>query len=203
MIHTMFPSFYMVEFDESFYEYKNGLIATVNRLRNENDGVEKSNVGGWQSENFHPLYSPQFFKDEFGSKVVKFITDSINKELHPLFTCSISGLWINVNPPLSYNETHVHPGSKLSGAFYVRVPEDSGSFVFVNTAENRNPLNPFLKNQEIFEEMYIKPYDGQLIVFDSHMPHRVVVNDSKQDRISIAFNIDISVDMEKLNGSKE
>jgi len=198
MIHNFFPSFYMLEFDESFYDYKNGLIETVNRLRQENVGVEKSNVGGWQSENYHPRYSPQFFKDEFGSKVVQFILDSVNKELNDMFTCSISGLWINVNPPQSYNETHTHPGSKLSGAFYVRVPEESGNFVFVNTAENKSPLNPFLKNHEIFEELHVKPFDGQLLIFDSHMPHRVTENNSKQDRISIAFNIDISVNMEKV-----
>ena len=192
MINEIFPQFYSDYFDEEFHTYKKELISLIDELSAE-DGRTVSNKGGWQSENYHPKFKPEFFKNEYGMRVVDFILSSATSLLNPMFAAKISGLWINVNPPGSYNEEHIHPNCLLSGVFYVRVPENSGNLTFVNSSEQRMPLSPFLSEHTIDSDYEVKPYDGQMILFRSDLRHKVGTNQSQHNRISIAFNLEVAL----------
>ena len=109
----------------------------------------------------------------------------------------ISNAWININSKGGSNGLHYHPGSSLSGVFWINVPKDSGNIVFrnPNTFIERSTIRAYtdhlvasLNKDEIF---YIEPQEGYMVLFPSHIQHMVKENMSNKDRISVSFNIHI------------
>ena len=109
----------------------------------------------------------------------------------------ISNAWININSNGGSNALHDHPGSSLSGVFWINVPKDSGELVFKNPntfiefstmrAYNDDLTASFNK----YESFYLEPKEGCMVLFPSHIQHKVKENMSNKDRISISFNIHI------------
>lgn len=159
--------------------------------KNDKDGRNLSNIGGYQSNDLNI------------DLVLKYI--EIPKVLDLLFQeCSniikknivISNIWININKFGDYNNKHSHPGSVLSGAFYVDIPDlenDGGEFLFHrNRSHIDYSLHSLLENVENPEDFYAeytyKPIPGQAVIFPSSLEHSVRSNSSNKDRISLSFN---------------
>jgi Putative 2OG-Fe(II) oxygenase len=68
-------------------------------------------------------------------------------------------------------------GAHVSCAFYVKVPPNSGDFVF------NYKLNPYIGRQHV-----IKAEPNKFVMFDSTMPHYVTKNCSDDKRIVISMN---------------
>lgn len=94
----------------------------------------------------------------------------------------IAGLSLS-HPPFWFNiaeigqKTGVHDHAKLatvSGVVYLKSEPLAGDLFF--TKEGRSDL-------------CIKPEDGKMVLFPSHLKHGVHVNRSTQRRISLAFNL--------------
>jgi len=155
--------------------------------------VKKSNVGGY--------HSPDLSKDE---KEFQEFLEEITNEANSLIKhygfnneLIVSNFWLNVNGYKDYNETHTHPGSILSGVYYVDVPKNSGEIIFENgeknlissfwnnlTVKNYTPLNSV-------KHLY-KPKNNLLLIFPSWLSHYVLPNlNEKQKRLSISFNFEI------------
>lgn len=156
----------------------------LNKKLQDPTGVLLSNCGGWQS----------------ASETESIITDKLYELIQPIqqsFTkhLQVINSWININPTGSFNNKHFHPQCDLAGVYYVDVPENSGDLVF----ESPQAFHCFGEldsyTSEIKEawgqhlERSITPMNGLLIVFPSYISHGVKVNQSKEDRISISFNI--------------
>ena len=107
-------------------------------------------------------------------------------------------MWLNINGPYSYNVSHRHPNVELAGVLWVKQTPDSGRFVFDNldvgyrdamliNATDREHLEKYKMPPE-----YVPKYkDGTLCIFPANLTHRVEINETKEDRISISFNIKI------------
>ena len=86
--------------------------------------------------------------------------------------------WFNIAGPEESTGWHNHKErSELSGVYYLHVPYNSGDIHFRKKIDN-----------ETFE-WEIKSQTGKLILFDSEIEHSVPENKSKENRISIAFNL--------------
>ena len=86
--------------------------------------------------------------------------------------------WFNIAGPGESTGWHDHKErSKLSGVYYLHVPDNSGDIHFRKKIDD-----------ETFE-WKMKSKTGKLILFDSSIEHSVPENKSKEDRISIAFNL--------------
>jgi len=156
-------------------------------------GIDRSNNGGWHSElllekeRFHKYKE---FIEKYIEKSLEFFTNS-GIEIVP------SNYWININGINSINTEHNHPGSDISGCFWIKASEFSGSFRFTNpNAFIHNPLlktfNFECKSQYYFSEKYFfRPIEGEMILFPSNMNHCVFKNEDDNDRISIAFNLKV------------
>jgi|ETNmetMinimDraft_21_1059911.scaffolds.fasta_scaffold13134_5 uncharacterized protein (TIGR02466 family) len=150
-----------------------------------------SNRGGWQSS-FDYTYGPNPILDavertlrhEFFSITLKY-----GQEFH------IEDLWININKPGSFNHKHDHPGSVFSGVFWINAPKDSGQLVFDNPNtftmwdEMSSYSDQFQKILPVHPAYYMTPTEGMIILFPSSLYHKVDVNQSEEDRISVSFNI--------------
>ena len=91
-------------------------------------------------------------------------------------------MWFNINYTGSSNIKHTHPGSALSGVFYINIPDNSGNITFHHIDSH----GLFFTQDSTFS---INPHDGLMILFPGTLLHDVEINNSKENRISIAFNI--------------
>tara|TARA_B100001093_G_scaffold274779_1_gene262673 strand:+ start:2322 stop:2894 length:573 start_codon:yes stop_codon:yes gene_type:complete len=86
---------------------------------------------------------------------------------------SFPPFWFNAAKPNEMTGLHNHSGlSVLSGVAYLQADKNSG--------------NLFFKNEEEFE---FEPAVGKIIIFPPHLKHGVRLNESGNERISLAFNL--------------
>jgi hypothetical protein len=141
-------------------------------LKLNSPGVQKSNKGGWQSE------------DILENKNFNFLHQVISEIAFKAFNQKITlvGMWGNISSKYHYNAIHHHGRphhgnlkNNWSGVYYLQTFKNSGDFTIHNQCDT--DLN----------ESYNFP-PGTLILFPSNLPHSVDPNMEDQDRISIAFN---------------
>lgn len=85
---------------------------------------------------------------------------------------------------------HTHPGSEISGAYYVKVPKQLD-------AENREGQltlidpRPAARQSLMFagKSINVIPEEGKGVIFPSWVEHSVYPHQSDEDRISVSWNI--------------
>ena len=169
--------------------------------RNDEKGVEVSNVGGWQSDNIVNEAHTEFVK------LKNKIEDAANFYHHGIqlkktHHQKIDNIWVNINQKGQSNEFHLHTFSCLSGAFYLakgKVP-----IVFRHPYHDIN--NYYWKSSFIEQwnntnsgEWTIEPEPNLLLIFPPWVWHKVSMNKEDIDRISFSFNTQIH-ETEKGNG---
>ena len=187
--HSVFPSIF-TETQCDLYPYiRKDLIDWIYDYQSNTDGVLLTNRGGWQSsDDFHKQESFSVFKSYIFNNITQSLTHYNQKFV-------IDNMWININKKGNYNITHNHPGCFLSGVFWVKVPENCGNLMF------RNP-NAFVQDKLIksatdsisrdynyYYTFEFVPNEGTMVMFPAHLDHLVEPNESDEDRISIAFNL--------------
>ena len=142
---------------KSLYEYKTEFP----------EGVKKSNIEGYQTEDNLHFYST-FYP----------LANKLNYILSENFECpcNIVSLWGNISPPKSLNMVHIHPGCDFAGVLYLDTPPNSGDILFYD----------FSKKDRLVRH---KPIPKKLIIFPWDLYHSVELNLSNQYRISLSFNI--------------
>lgn len=95
-----------------------------------------------------------------------------------------SAFWSVVHARGEMTNLHSHEtsenyegGAHVSAAFYVKVPPNSGDFVF------QYKPNPYIVRQEV-----VTPEPNKFVMFDSTMPHFVTKNHSDDLRIVVSMN---------------
>jgi len=145
-----------------------------------------SNHGGWQSSDIIANECPEI------DRLVKYLNQEVNECAAQvgLKELQIYNLWININPPGSYNHLHNHVGSVFSGVYYVEAEPEQGNIQF-----ERNDGAEYHLPTDIAKETYFSctrstyaAKTNALYIFPSWLKHSVQGNYSKSDRISLSFN---------------
>lgn len=101
----------------------------------------------------------------------------------------ITDCWVNKTNFLQSHHKHSHPNSIVSGVFYLQDMDSSPI--------NFSMEDPWVKHTEYIKfykqtipeiETQVNLEKGKLILFPSHLVHRVLPNKEKMARYSIAFN---------------
>ena len=157
-------------------------------------GINKSNIKGWHSKDFNlSEKEPQNFISFMSSSIEQVMIDmNWDKEKQ---LAKIDNMWAIVNIGGSANLRHQHGNSTISGAYYVRAPENCGDIVFYDPRpapvySYPNAKQPNSLNAQVNA---ISPKEGALVLFPSYLDHSVNENLSKNERIVISFNIRISM----------
>jgi len=170
------------------------VLKYIYQERKKIPGVIKSNRGGWQSP---AIYAD--FDNILLSTAQKEVGDyfSINRIFREGVKIDFLNMWININKKTNYNETHIHPASHLAGVWWIKVPKDSGK-LFFNSPHWFEQYHEMICYSDEFKEAvctypdyYIDSCEGGIVLFPSHLYHRVSESNSNQDRISVSFNINI------------
>lgn len=104
---------------------------------------------------------------------------------------SYANCWSIIFGTAGSSNYHTHPGAQISGTYYLQVPDDleeDGKFC---VPDQRTIA---LNTHEGASTWRYSPKVGQGLVFGSWMPHYVESHFSKDDRISISWNITIEDD---------
>ena len=85
------------------------------------------------------------------------------------------GFWFNAQAPGQGTSVHNHDENDelLSGVYYIRVPDKSGQLVLLDGQLTTRAT----------------PKAGNFLFFPPSLPHRVDVNRSQEQRLSLAFNL--------------
>tara|TARA_Y100001951_G_C11280577_1_gene265084 strand:+ start:1025 stop:1687 length:663 start_codon:yes stop_codon:yes gene_type:complete len=190
-----FPTPLYSEKVENALELNKHLFKTIKECKVKNEGLNKTNRGGWHSP--MDLHLRKEFKPIVDELLQ--VQNAVSKNEGYTSSMDIKAMWANINYPGSYNVPHVHPNSNWSGAYYVKVPKDSGNINFHDPrikAEMIEPEQlPVQKlEQRLWKDVTFIPKEGDLILFPAYLTHEVFTNDSKEKdeagwRVSISFNL--------------
>lgn len=113
--------------------------------------------------------------------------------LKPGISVYFSDGWLNINPPNSFNWEHEHPNAFYSCVVYLKTPKNCGQISFRSSCYQYSSfLDEATKNKlGIHGSYFYSPNAGDVLLFPGTLLHRVYPNKSKEDRISIAFNLTI------------
>ena len=102
----------------------------------------------------------------------------------------ITDMWSNVLKPGETHRPHTHSNNILSGVYYVEAEQTSG-IIFTDPRPQAGVIQPDVTKQFVDNASVIK-YDSatnRMILFPSWLQHYVPINETKSNRISIAFNV--------------
>ncbi len=159
--------------------------------KNDQQGQQKSNIGGWQSaDDLHtrPVFQPLF-------TALMAVLDDVSKayNVHPNAELYFQNAWANVNYPGTSNAPHIHASSAFSGAYYVRMAAGCGAIEFLDPrsgASMARPLYPQLSQNALTQpRVSFTPDPGTLFIFPGWLLHHVHANQSRDLRVTIAFNL--------------
>jgi|TARA_R100000482_G_scaffold104042_1_gene46769 uncharacterized protein (TIGR02466 family) len=92
----------------------------------------------------------------------------------------------------AYNERHhhdAHSGVFMSGVFYVKCPEGSGKIRFYDPRPHINTAPDMRYYNAGNTHHWFTPVPNTLLMFPAWLEHDVEINKSKEERISISFNV--------------
>ena len=180
---------------ENYDDHRVAIIQFLESIRESDEGVSKSNHGGWHSSNNlfeynHPdviwlikeLYqnSHSCVKTQYG---------------HGEFKLDLKEMWVNINEAGAWNAPHVHSPRIWSGVFYAKVndkPAKDGLVANEGDLMLFNPLPMGRENNRPVTTSY-SPKNGYMILFPSYLLHMVCPHKEDETRISIAFNFDVDM----------
>lgn len=155
--------------------------------RKKNDiGRKLSNFGGFQSNDILAGQSSQI--DKLVNHLNLEVTNICRQvALPPL---EIKNIWLNINPPGSYNELHNHADAVLSGVYYIDATDKQGNIQFHRDDNAEYHLPQYLEKITYFNatRATYAAKSGALYIFPSWLKHQVEGNQSNTDRISLSFN---------------
>jgi len=153
-----------------------------------------SNYGGWHSKQLtgyipalNELFHNVNLRLEALHKVFNFRDD---------IKLNIDNCWVNINGKGHVNNPHTHRGWTFSGVYYVTGHDNCGDLVLEHPSQQfpyHYAEQPFKESsiERSMSNVYYKPEPCKLIIVPSWIKHYVLPNLTDQDRISIAFDVNI------------
>ena len=83
---------------------------------------------------------------------------------------------------------HNHNNCMFSGVLYLKINDNSGGINFNNYENFRFQLIPTKYDMLNGKDYTIKPKTGTIVFFPSEMHHKILQNESNEERVSLAFN---------------
>lgn len=181
---SIIPNFQ--ELNAKLYKYIKNLYS------NNPDGITKSNLMGWHSEDFDlESHEPKYFINSISSCLNDAFLDMgwdlANQKV------KITSMWSVINKKNASNSRHIHSNNYISAAYYVKAPENCGDIVFHDPRSVTTFRYPKISKQNKLNSnvFTIQPKEGLLALFPSYLYHSVDLNRTNEERIVISFNINL------------
>lgn len=99
--------------------------------------------------------------------------------------------WVNIMPRHVVHGLHLHPGSTVSGTYYVRMPCGAPGLKFEDPRLDRYMAAPPRRASASLDARTwhtVPARAGQVVMFESWLRHEVPANTVDAERVSISFN---------------
>jgi len=142
----------------------------------------RKNGGNWASVETNVLDLPEWklLKDSVQTELDLIVRDFYDLDLNKT-KIVITQSWLNVNNDSDHHPMHNHPNSMMSGVIYLNTGEEDAIRFTDNRFNTRMSFMPVPTMNHPVEK-------GDIILFDSQLPHSVDVAKRKEKRVSLAFN---------------
>ena len=164
---------------------------------------------GWLNTNVYKLYIPitqpnatSFYIEDKANGLISDVMGIVRVgeksnllKIKPETEFYITTSWAVKFLPGGSAHEHSHVNSLFSGVLYLKAAEETGQITFHKYQKYLNFSSPTISleftEQNIFNSSTwsITPIENQIIIFPSNLMHSVDINNSKDDRISVAFNM--------------
>ncbi len=177
------------------------LLDTISSEREKDKkGIQRSNfrnLGGWHSHN--DLHHLKAFKPLVD--LIHACAASISElnGYHDATILEIGTMWAIVNPPGSFNRSHIHPACLWSGVYYVQTPENCGDVEFTDPRTENLICPPRYRpnkrrQKACWSKVTFTPTAGRMLIFPNWLYHAVTPNMStahgaEADRVIVSFNL--------------
>lgn len=103
--------------------------------------------------------------------------------------------WFSINRKNSYHGIHHHCPDIWSGVYYVQADQEDATISFMNTnimntnwpyRSGKTNLNDYISSEKV-----CRVSSGMTIFFPSYLQHHVAQQTADQERITIAFNLNL------------
>jgi uncharacterized protein (TIGR02466 family) len=168
-------------------DYNSVLIETSLELISTSGKDNVASVrNGWQSDkNIYELQVFHSLCDYVLYKIKELLLQEKNS------TPYITSMWLNVHGQNGFNHAHVHSGAWYSGVYYLQCTNKTGNITFLDPRPGAE-MSFYHKSIES-NNFSITPKTGDLILFPAWLPHFVEPNMDTENRISVAFNIELNI----------
>jgi len=174
-------------------QQRDAMLTKVYALEAAEQGVEKTNFGGWQSSDDIYVHA------EFGwilNQVMR-LSNSVAPRFSPELQFNNGHIWANINRRADFNAVHTHPISLLSGVVYLKAEQEAqGTIQFFDSREGSPTThwNCFAAavstRTEFTDHVHTEiASEGVILFFPSWLRHWVTPNLTDDDRVSLSFNI--------------
>lgn len=126
---------------------------------------------------------------EFVEKNINIFFDKIQAPLYDIKPY-VTQSWLNYTSPGQYHHKHAHPNSFISGVLYFNASGEDDKITLYNPRYDYI-LEVVTENFNIYNSnsWWLPANTGKLFIFPSKIQHEVQFTESKETRISLAFNV--------------
>ena len=197
-LHYFFPVVVQATEVEHADALNADLVATVDRVRAQ---VPNARPDSWSCDVYTTISSPAAIELQAQpafDRLKTIIAEEAFKYGKTLglavdrFPPRVDDFWVNVYGRGNAQEVHTHGNSVFSGIYYVKAPPGCGDTLFHAPMGDamldppRAELNPFNASVARWS-----PRAGQMLFFRGWLKHSVQANDIDEERITIAFNVNL------------
>jgi len=152
----------------------------------------KRNSGNNASKDTYVLRNPEMLN--LVKELNKNIAEYVAKVIVPVegVTPYITQSWLNYTKPGEYHHKHHHENSLISGVLYIQAEDKKDKIHFFD--DTKHTITVKAKEFNVFNSpsWWVGVKTGNLILFPSYIDHMVETTESKNTRISLAFNVFMS-----------
>ena len=176
------------------------LEAAIRTRMAEDEGINRSNVGGWHSKTDMLSWGGPAATQlsDLAIRMAKRLSHFDQRD--PATVEWSVRMWANVSPPGALNMSHAHPGVLWAASYYIDMggePDaDIGGEFYFEDPRFPVPLMTMpgfraigVDGQPQANERKLETRRGDLVLFPGYIRHGVAPNRGTRDRISIAMNI--------------
>ncbi len=173
-----------------------GLISEIHAAAADDEGLSRSNVGGWHSATDF-LLGPGAAISELRERItarVKALCRTVarNPDDPAAADFDLEG-WANVLSHGQYHSMHSHPNAAWSGVYYVTGnPGVDADHPFSGKLELFDPRPgaslSYVEHTNLYGRFLVNPVAGQLVLFPGWLQHMVHPYFGPGERITVAVN---------------
>ena len=168
------------------------LLHVLQQYRARDEGVQRSNVNAWHSKNLFvgKIEPPLVTLRTFMLSTFVSIYRALGAGRIGAKDVTVRG-WANIISRGGYNALHSHAAHLFSGTYYVQCARPKHLEGQLELRDPRGAVTP-IPGDPFTDRFLLSPEAGMLVVFPGWLYHMVHPHQADEDRVSIAFNLDIS-----------